>query len=260
MKSKKKTEKKENRQRISWLRSERYFQIMGELKLTVLHPEILRLTGDLRGKRILDFGCGDGELTHELALRGGNILGVDKSKRIIGIAKKKHGKTEGLEFEHVKVHAYKQVKLGAPFDAVILSLVITTVKKWEDVIEIFELLGKVVRPNGRILFGETHPCYHHKAFSTFGMHLDEANYSAKDVSFDVEIRDGYTPDTEKVGFKDFHRSLHDVTKMFRAGNFRIREIHELYDQVDEPGLHKETVGLYNGSVPPFIIIEAEKHE
>ncbi|MDU8944498.1 magnesium protoporphyrin IX methyltransferase [Ovoidimarina sediminis] len=45
-----------------------------------------RLPLDLRGARILDAGCGAGQMSAELAARGADVLGVDLSPQLIGIA------------------------------------------------------------------------------------------------------------------------------------------------------------------------------
>ncbi|AWB48024.1 magnesium protoporphyrin IX methyltransferase [Gemmobacter aquarius] len=46
-----------------------------------------RLPADLRGCRVLDAGCGTGSMTEELARRGADVLAVDISPQLIGIAK-----------------------------------------------------------------------------------------------------------------------------------------------------------------------------
>lgn len=45
-----------------------------------------RLPLDLRGARILDAGCGAGQMSVELAARGAEVLGIDISPKLIGIA------------------------------------------------------------------------------------------------------------------------------------------------------------------------------
>lgn len=45
-----------------------------------------RLPGDLRGARVLDAGCGAGQLTAELAARGADVVAVDVSPRLVEIA------------------------------------------------------------------------------------------------------------------------------------------------------------------------------
>jgi 2-polyprenyl-3-methyl-5-hydroxy-6-metoxy-1,4-benzoquinol methylase len=47
--------------------------------------------GDFSGKKILDFGCGDGVLTFELFRRGAEAYGIDISETAISFAKRKHG-------------------------------------------------------------------------------------------------------------------------------------------------------------------------
>lgn len=46
-----------------------------------------RLPTDLRGCRVLDAGCGTGMMTEELARRGADVVAVDISPQLIGIAK-----------------------------------------------------------------------------------------------------------------------------------------------------------------------------
>lgn len=45
-----------------------------------------RLPDDLRGARILDAGCGAGQMTAELAARGADVVAVDISPSLVGIA------------------------------------------------------------------------------------------------------------------------------------------------------------------------------
>lgn len=48
-----------------------------------------RLPSDLRGARVLDAGCGAGQMTAELAARGADVMAVDISPALIEIAQKR---------------------------------------------------------------------------------------------------------------------------------------------------------------------------
>ncbi|MEO0370366.1 MAG: magnesium protoporphyrin IX methyltransferase [Pseudomonadota bacterium] len=48
-----------------------------------------RLPGDLQGVRVLDAGCGAGQMTEELAKRGADVVAVDISPSLIDIARKR---------------------------------------------------------------------------------------------------------------------------------------------------------------------------
>ena len=48
-----------------------------------------RLPDDLRGARVLDAGCGAGQMTAELATRGADVLAVDISPSLLGIAQRR---------------------------------------------------------------------------------------------------------------------------------------------------------------------------
>ncbi|WP_306116526.1 MULTISPECIES: magnesium protoporphyrin IX methyltransferase [unclassified Roseovarius] len=59
-----------------------------------------RLPEDLRGARVLDAGCGAGQMTAELAARGATVLAADISPSLIDIAKTRlpHGLQHNVQF------------------------------------------------------------------------------------------------------------------------------------------------------------------
>jgi magnesium-protoporphyrin O-methyltransferase len=50
---------------------------------------LAQLPDDLRGARVLDAGCGAGQMTAELAARGADVLAVDISPALVEIARKR---------------------------------------------------------------------------------------------------------------------------------------------------------------------------
>src|SRR5581483_4652876 len=57
--------------------------------LVARYDWILRFAGDLKGKRVLDLGCGDGALSFRLARAGAQVTGVDGDET--GLAYARHG-------------------------------------------------------------------------------------------------------------------------------------------------------------------------
>ena len=76
--------------------------------------------GDIQGKRVLDYGCGDGYFSVILAKRGGLIWGFDTSSQSIEVAKRR-ATAAGLEdkvcFE--KMSAYELAYENETVDLVI---------------------------------------------------------------------------------------------------------------------------------------------
>jgi SAM-dependent methyltransferase len=65
------------------------------------------LLGDVRGRRVLDFGCGNGENTVLLARRGAEVYGMDISHDIIKLALQRlklNGVTSGVRFFVASAH------------------------------------------------------------------------------------------------------------------------------------------------------------
>ena len=238
-----------------------YFDLQGELKLTLMHPAILRTAGEVRGRRILDFGCGDGELAKQLADRGASVVAVDKSAQAIDLAVRLRGSSDRLKFRRICPDSnppdYSIALEDSPFDLAILSFVLVTIATPEEAEATFTLLGRAIGPGGRLIFGESHPCFQHLGFSTATMKHGEEDYRRVCSPFSVELRDAYDP-RKKVEFTDFHRPLSNIVDLFARAGLLIRKIEELYDDVNAPRFHSETRSRINRKVPPYVLIEGIK--
>ncbi len=113
---------------------------------------MLDLLGDVRGRRVLDAGCGPGLYAEELVARGAEVVGFDASPEMVRLAGRRLG---GAASFHVH-------QLGRPldwldeggFDAALLALVIHHV---DDRVGALRELFRVLRPGGALVVSTHHP-------------------------------------------------------------------------------------------------------
>src|SRR5215207_6283377 len=59
----------------------------------VLHPMLFHLIGDIKGKNVLDAGCGEGYLSRIMANMGaGKVTGIDISEKMLEMAREEEQK------------------------------------------------------------------------------------------------------------------------------------------------------------------------
>ena len=106
---------------------------------------------DLFGKRLLDFGCGTGQTSTQLAALGAFVVGVEISPELIQIARRRaelDGVANHVQFQDVDI-------LQAPpppdsFDLILCSAVLHHV----DYRVVLPILRSCLKPGGKIVIGE----------------------------------------------------------------------------------------------------------
>ena len=106
---------------------------------------------DLSGKRLLDFGCGTGQTSTQLAALGAYVVGMDISPELISLARLRaelDGVTDHVEFQNVDL-----LKAPPPpdsFDLILCSAVLHHV----DYSVVLPILRRCLKKGGRIVIGE----------------------------------------------------------------------------------------------------------
>jgi trans-aconitate methyltransferase len=115
-----------------YARSARFVSDLGAPVLDLLAPK--------PGERILDLGCGDGELTEKIAAAGATVVGVDASPNMVAAARDR-----GLDAREMDGQA---LTFSAEFDAVFSNAALHWMRRADNV-----LVGvlRALRPGGRFV-------------------------------------------------------------------------------------------------------------
>lgn len=115
-------------------------------------PIVWKLIGDVKGKEILDLGCGDGSFGIELLKAGAaSYRGIDGSIEMAQLAKKATapwgGKIEKGDLELFQAN-------GAQYDLIVSRFVIHYLS---DIERLFEEIHRALLPGGKFVFTVQHP-------------------------------------------------------------------------------------------------------
>lgn len=103
----------------------------------------------LKGKKILDVGCGGGILTENIVREGAATTGIDASKEMIALAEQ-HAQKSGLDIRYIKsnVEGLNSI-ITDKFDVILCMELIEHVPDYRSVIRACK---KLLNQNGTIIF------------------------------------------------------------------------------------------------------------
>lgn len=242
------------------------------------NPAMLAMLGNLRGKRVLDLGCGEGFNARLMARRGARVVGVDFSEKIVRLAaEEEKRRPEGITYHRLNAEHLQGLKRGT-FDIVACFMALQDIRNYRAAIGEG---GRVLKKGGRFVFAIPHPCFEMRVIrgKRIGgwVYSREPGVKDKETALNQKVRtqplyytaDHYfdnRPDTvvwdakrlaRKFRTTAFHRSLTAYGRALNRTGFVI-------SRIDEPrptgrGLRNHP-DYFKGNlrIPHSIIIEAVK--
>ncbi|MFF4593790.1 class I SAM-dependent methyltransferase [Amycolatopsis sp. NPDC001319] len=202
-------------------------------------PAILRLAGDVAGKRVLELGCAGGGLTARLAERGADVLALDREPRLVALTRERLGPRAQVEVADLE-QPLTMVADGS-VDVVVASLVLHYVEHWSPLLD---ELRRCLKPGGALVFSVHHPI-------TGWFRSDRTDYHRTEL-----VSEQWDWDGQQVTARLFRRPLSAIFGLLRDARFAI-------DVVDEPrpergaGVDPEMFEVLS-TKPVFLFVRAVK--
>ena len=118
-------------------------------EINPLRLEYIDRRASLKGKTVVDVGCGGGILAESMALKGANVLGIDMGKAPLSVASL-HKLETGAELEYQQITAEELAdKESGKYDVVTCMEMLEHVP---DPSSVIAACSKLVKPDGHVFF------------------------------------------------------------------------------------------------------------
>lgn len=217
---------KQDSSTIAWnAMGDEWFELAqtGEARNLFIMPNMLKLMGDVKGKRILDLGCGEGGYSRELAKRGAELVSVDCSAKAIEYAINLANQA-GLDIEHYVRNSNDLFDIASEqFDIVLCSMMLMDCEDFDGTLR---EVSRVLKPNGRLFASVLHPCFdgnHQSGIGRQGTGIDRQvvvmNYF-EPKEWEAPLWKGTIPVIWR------HRTMEDYVKAFIKAGLTIVDLNE----------------------------------
>ncbi|HXH20878.1 MAG TPA: methyltransferase domain-containing protein [Dehalococcoidia bacterium] len=208
----------------------------------------LRLLGDVRGKRVLEIGCGGGQCSIAFAKQGAIATGIDQSAMQLqyarALAAEEGARVEFLEGDITTLTQVKSASQDAVFSAYALGYV-------EDIATCVAEVARVLKPGGCFVFSVGHPAR--------AMMSEDDPFRVGRSYWDAYQEWEWGPGSG-VWMRDWTRTIEDWVDLVRGAGLvidRVLEPRMLPEAQDESW--DDTYPYEQGSlIPTTLIIKAVK--
>lgn len=207
----------------------------------------LRLLGKVKGKKVLELGCGGGQVSIALAKKGAVCTGIDISSKQMGFARN-NAKKEGVNVEFIELPFSKINKLKPrKFDIVISVMAL---QYCTDLNALLRNVRDLLVKDGLFVFSIDHPFY---------LLMDPKDMKIKEGYFDssLKIKKEKWPDRSIHYFAYYERKISDIVNSIIESGLKLERVIEPFDKQDKIWGTGYRRALVN-KIPPTIIFKCRK--
>lgn len=229
-----------------------------DFQMKLIMPTTDRLLGDVKGKRILDACCGNGNYARKLAERGAKVTAFDGASAFVDCAIARTPKSLEVDYRVVDATNEHGIRaIGGAFDAVVCSMAIMDL---QEIDPLFRASRALLAPGGMFVFSVCHPCFNHSRMR-FTAEMSD-NGGTLRQKFGIAMEEYHTPWAElNVGIINqpephpmYHRPLHVLLRSCFAAGFVV-------DALEEPAFADEGGSGKNAfswakrpQIPPALVV------
>ena len=211
-------------------------------------PEIKKLLPDLKGKRVLDLGCGYGENCADFVRAGAEkVVGVDLSEKMLAVARSDN---DDAKITFLRMDISDIDRLDGKFDLIFSALVFHYVEDFESHAK--KLYDKL-DDGGVLIFSQFHPLH------TAGG--DGFNLGEDGSAVSYNLRDYARPGIRRIdwivdGVEIYHRTFEGILNPLSDAGFIIRKIVEATPSEEALAIRPKLARHFIR--PCFLIVKARK--
>ena len=212
---------------------------------------LLKMAGDVKGKKLLDLCCGQGHLSQELAEMGADVIGIDVSEVNIAAANRINPENQNPVFRIDDAQTLSTIGHGA-FDLVLCKMALMDIPDLEAT---FRSVRRVLKTGGRFLTAMLHPCFETPFTVPFQPveQTESGKFKHHRVQryFDEGLwHSGGVGVRGRVGAH--HRTLSSIINSFIAAGFQLARLEEPQFLVGEEGTIEHQ---WSQHIPRILYIE-----
>lgn len=229
------------------------------LRRKLLIPYALKYLGNLKGKRMLDAGCGDGVFTEMFEKSGASLVGIDASLTMIEAAKERKVKNKLKSDFSVCELEEPNLFPKESFDLILANMVLHEI---EEVDQVFENLHSYLKPGGRMIFSILHPAFDMNTSQRLARSRISSE-SKKQIMMKYELSAPYNYEVRyerQAGFTEglvayYFRPVSKYVNLFLTRNYKLIGFTEPTLDYDTAVKNDEVAAYY---LPRFLILGGEK--
>lgn len=214
----------------------------------LVHPTILDMLGNIKGKNILDIGCGKGQLTEKIAKKEAQVIGIDTDELKINNARGKKG-------TYIVGDAREVYFSDQLFDQVVCSMTALYLND-KELEKSFKRIESVLREKGIFILADIHP--------VTGTYNKESKYiKQKTKSKNYFLTEKLTSVINNIELKKefqleyYRRSFETYMNISKKAKFELEELVENKPCEELISKYKE-LKLFEKTHPSYITMKFRK--